>query len=81
MESCGQQSELRVHYWSRERGPHSEVFPYSLADGRWHKLSLAVGGARVALHVDCNREGGGGAHPSRLIRPFQRRGCTCIMLL
>ena len=55
MESCGQQSELRVHYWSRERGPHSEVFPYSLADGRWHKLSLAVGGARVALHVDCNR--------------------------
>ncbi|CAL8323174.1 unnamed protein product [Lota lota] len=55
VESSGQQSELRVHYWSKELGPHSEVFPYSLADGRWHKLSLAVGGARVALHVDCNR--------------------------
>ncbi|KAJ3612564.1 hypothetical protein NHX12_020835, partial [Muraenolepis orangiensis] len=55
VESSGQQSELRVHYWSRELGPRTEVFPYSLADGRWHKLSLAVAGARMALHVDCNR--------------------------
>ncbi|XP_061085891.1 protein kinase C-binding protein NELL2 [Conger conger] len=55
LESSGQREEIRLHYRSRGQQPHTEVFPYALADGRWHKLSVAVSASHVLLHVDCNR--------------------------
>ncbi|KAM4614966.1 protein kinase C-binding protein NELL2-like [Polymixia lowei] len=55
LESSGESNELRLHYRSRDQRPRSEVFPYSLADDRWHKLSVALSSSRVVLHVDCNR--------------------------
>ncbi|XP_064175652.1 protein kinase C-binding protein NELL2-like isoform X3 [Anguilla rostrata] len=55
LESSGQRDEIRLHYRARDGRPRSEVFPYALADGRWHKLSVAVSASHVLLHVDCNR--------------------------
>lgn len=55
LESSGQRSELRLHYQSRGQQPHTEVFPYSLADQQWHRLALAVSASHLLLHVDCNR--------------------------
>ncbi|KAJ8374093.1 hypothetical protein SKAU_G00046730 [Synaphobranchus kaupii] len=55
LESSGQRDEIRLHYRTRGQQPHSEVFPYTLADNRWHKLSVAVSASHVLLHVDCNR--------------------------
>ncbi|XP_036865489.2 protein kinase C-binding protein NELL2 isoform X1 [Manis javanica] len=55
LESSGHRNEVRLHYRSGRRHPHTEVFPYILADGRWHKLSLAVSASHLILHVDCNK--------------------------
>lgn len=55
LESSGQRSEVRLHYRTRGQQAHTEVFPYSLADGQWHKVSVAVSASHVILHVDCNR--------------------------
>ncbi|KAJ8262288.1 hypothetical protein GJAV_G00164750 [Gymnothorax javanicus] len=55
LESSGQRNEIRLHYRARNQQPHSEVFPYTLADNQWHKVSIAVSASHVLLHVDCNR--------------------------
>lgn len=55
LESSGQRNEVRLHYRTRGLQAHTEVFPYSLADQQWHKLSVAVSASHVILHVDCNR--------------------------
>uniref|UniRef100_A0AAZ3QU08 Neural EGFL like 2 n=1 Tax=Oncorhynchus tshawytscha TaxID=74940 RepID=A0AAZ3QU08_ONCTS len=55
LESSGQRNEIRLHYRTRGQRQHTEGFPYSLADDRWHKLSVAVSVSHVVLHVDCNR--------------------------
>ncbi|XP_013876273.1 protein kinase C-binding protein NELL2a isoform X1 [Austrofundulus limnaeus] len=55
LESSGQRSEVRLHYRTRSHQDHTEVFPYSLADDQWHKVSVAVSASHVILHVDCNR--------------------------
>lgn len=55
LESCGQRSEVRLSYRCRDGQARMETFPYSLADGGWHKLSLAVSSSHLVLHVDCNR--------------------------
>uniref|UniRef100_A0A4W5M988 Laminin G domain-containing protein n=1 Tax=Hucho hucho TaxID=62062 RepID=A0A4W5M988_9TELE len=55
LESSGQRNEIRFHYRTRDQRQHTEVFPYSLADDHWHKLSVAVSVSHVVLHVDCNR--------------------------
>uniref|UniRef100_A0A6Q2ZCF6 NEL-like protein 2 n=1 Tax=Esox lucius TaxID=8010 RepID=A0A6Q2ZCF6_ESOLU len=55
LESSGPRSEIRLHYRTRAQRAHTEVFPYSLADDRWHKLSVTVSSAHVILYVDCNR--------------------------
>lgn len=55
LESSGQRSEVRLHYRTKSHQDHTEVFPYSLADDQWHKVSVAVSASHVLLHVDCNR--------------------------
>ncbi|XP_036745324.2 protein kinase C-binding protein NELL2 isoform X1 [Manis pentadactyla] len=55
LESSGHRNEVRLHYRSGRRHPHTEVFPYILADGRWHRLSLAISASHLILHVDCNK--------------------------
>lgn len=55
LESSGQRSEVRLHYRTKGQQAHTEVFPYSLADDQWHKVSVAVSASHVILHVDCNR--------------------------
>ena len=55
LESSGQRSEVRLHYRTKGQQPRTEVFPYSLANGQWHKVSVAVSASHVILHVDCNR--------------------------
>ncbi|CAG5957755.1 unnamed protein product [Menidia menidia] len=55
LESSGQRSEVRLHYRTKSQQDHTEVFPYSLADDQWHKVSVAVSASHVILHVDCNR--------------------------
>ncbi|XP_020501544.1 protein kinase C-binding protein NELL2a isoform X2 [Labrus bergylta] len=55
LESSGQRSELRLHYRTKGQQAHTEVFPYSLADDQWHKVSVAVSATHVILHIDCNR--------------------------
>ncbi|XP_054632815.1 protein kinase C-binding protein NELL2 isoform X1 [Dunckerocampus dactyliophorus] len=55
LESSGQRSEVRLHYRTKGQQAHTEVFPYSLADNQWHKVSVAVSASHVILHVDCNR--------------------------
>ncbi|RVE71578.1 hypothetical protein OJAV_G00053320 [Oryzias javanicus] len=55
LESSGQRSEVRLHYRTKNQQDHTEVFPYSLADDQWHKVSVAVSASHVILHVDCNR--------------------------
>uniref|UniRef100_A0A4W5MS38 Thrombospondin-like N-terminal domain-containing protein n=1 Tax=Hucho hucho TaxID=62062 RepID=A0A4W5MS38_9TELE len=54
LESSWQRNEIRLHYRTRDQRQHTEVFPYSLADDHWHKLSVAVSVSHVVLHVDCN---------------------------
>uniref|UniRef100_A0A3Q3VWZ9 Uncharacterized protein n=1 Tax=Mola mola TaxID=94237 RepID=A0A3Q3VWZ9_MOLML len=55
LESSGQRSEVRLHYRTKGQQAHTEVFPYSLADDQWHKVSVAVSASHVILHIDCNR--------------------------
>ncbi|XP_054865284.1 protein kinase C-binding protein NELL2 isoform X2 [Amphiprion ocellaris] len=55
LESSGQRSEVRLHYRTKGQQDHTEVFPYSLADDQWHKVSVAISASHVILHVDCNR--------------------------
>uniref|UniRef100_A0A6Q2YQE5 Neural EGFL like 2 n=1 Tax=Esox lucius TaxID=8010 RepID=A0A6Q2YQE5_ESOLU len=55
LESSGQRSEVRLHYRTVGQQAHTEVFPYSLADGQWHKVSVAISASHIVLHVDCNR--------------------------
>uniref|UniRef100_A0A7N8WNC3 Neural EGFL like 2a n=1 Tax=Mastacembelus armatus TaxID=205130 RepID=A0A7N8WNC3_9TELE len=55
LESSGQRSEVRLHYRTKGQQAHTEVFPYSLADDQWHKVSVAISASHVILHVDCNR--------------------------
>uniref|UniRef100_A0A8B9GYW1 NEL-like protein 2 n=1 Tax=Astyanax mexicanus TaxID=7994 RepID=A0A8B9GYW1_ASTMX len=55
LESSGQRSEVRLHYWTAERQIHTEVFPYSLADGRWHRVALSLSATQLVLYVDCSR--------------------------
>ncbi|KAJ8344351.1 hypothetical protein SKAU_G00316800 [Synaphobranchus kaupii] len=52
--SNGLREEIQYHY--RHRGkPHSESFPYRLADGQWHKIALSISASQLLLHVDCSR--------------------------
>uniref|UniRef100_A0A8C6SK78 Neural EGFL like 1 n=1 Tax=Neogobius melanostomus TaxID=47308 RepID=A0A8C6SK78_9GOBI len=54
LESSGVREEIRYHFVHRGK-PRTEIFPYRLADGQWHRLALTVSGANLLLHVDCNR--------------------------
>ena len=55
LESSGHRNEVRLHYRSSSHHPHTEVFPYILADDKWHKLSLAISASHLILHIDCNK--------------------------
>lgn len=55
LESSGHRNEVRLHYRSGSHRPHTEVFPYILADDKWHKLSLAISASHLTLHIDCNK--------------------------
>uniref|UniRef100_A0A8C8YP70 Protein kinase C-binding protein NELL2 n=1 Tax=Prolemur simus TaxID=1328070 RepID=A0A8C8YP70_PROSS len=55
LESSGHRNEVRLHYCSGTHRPHTEVFPYILADDKWHKLSLAISASHLILHIDCNK--------------------------
>ncbi|KAK3517827.1 hypothetical protein QTP70_021022 [Hemibagrus guttatus] len=33
----------------------TEVFPYNLADARWHRLALTLSTTQLVLYVDCSR--------------------------
>ncbi|PNJ67532.1 NELL2 isoform 14, partial [Pongo abelii] len=55
LESSGHRNEVRLHYRSGSHRPHTEVFPYILADDKWHKLSLAISASHLILHIDCNK--------------------------
>uniref|UniRef100_A0A2K6F1G7 Protein kinase C-binding protein NELL2 n=1 Tax=Propithecus coquereli TaxID=379532 RepID=A0A2K6F1G7_PROCO len=55
LESSGHRNEVRLHYCSGTHRPHMEVFPYILADDKWHKLSLAISASHLILHIDCNK--------------------------
>uniref|UniRef100_A0A4W3J3I9 NEL-like protein 2 n=1 Tax=Callorhinchus milii TaxID=7868 RepID=A0A4W3J3I9_CALMI len=55
LESSGHRNEVRFHYqywWHQSR---TEVFPYALADGQWHRVALAVSASHIVLYVDCNK--------------------------
>ncbi|NWY94339.1 NELL1 protein, partial [Loxia curvirostra] len=54
LESSGLRDEIRYHY--RFRGKmRTEVFPYRLADGQWHRIAVSLSASHLLLHVDCNR--------------------------
>ncbi|XP_039199497.1 protein NEL-like isoform X4 [Crotalus tigris] len=55
LESSGQRNEIRLHYRSGNHRSHTEIFPYILADDKWHRLSLAISASHLILHVDCNK--------------------------
>ncbi|XP_032349159.1 protein kinase C-binding protein NELL2 isoform X2 [Camelus ferus] len=55
LESSGHRNEVRLHYRSGSHHPHTEVFPYILADDKWHRLSVAISASHLVLHVDCNK--------------------------
>uniref|UniRef100_A0AAR2L3C5 Neural EGFL like 2 n=1 Tax=Pygocentrus nattereri TaxID=42514 RepID=A0AAR2L3C5_PYGNA len=55
LESSGQKSEVRLHFQAKGQQTHTEIFPYTLADNQWHKLSVAISASHVTLYVDCNR--------------------------
>ncbi|TRY66587.1 hypothetical protein DNTS_002822 [Danionella cerebrum] len=55
VESSGLRNEIRLFFQSSDQRQQREVFPYSLADGHWHKLSLAFSATQLVLHIDCNR--------------------------
>uniref|UniRef100_A0A8C5NSB9 Protein kinase C-binding protein NELL1 n=1 Tax=Junco hyemalis TaxID=40217 RepID=A0A8C5NSB9_JUNHY len=54
LESSGLRDEIRFHY--RFHGKmRTEVFPYRLADGQWHRIAVSLSASHLLLHVDCNR--------------------------
>uniref|UniRef100_A0A4W4HQ48 Neural EGFL like 2 n=1 Tax=Electrophorus electricus TaxID=8005 RepID=A0A4W4HQ48_ELEEL len=55
LESSGQRSEIRLHYRTAERRTRAEVFPYRLADARWHRLAMSFSASQLLLYVDCSR--------------------------
>lgn len=55
LESSGQKSEVRLHFQTKGQQTHTEIFPYTLADNQWHKVSVAISASHVTLYVDCNR--------------------------
>ncbi|XP_030629828.1 protein kinase C-binding protein NELL2a isoform X2 [Chanos chanos] len=55
LESSGQKNEVRLHFRTRSQQAHTEIFPYTLADGQWHKVSVTVSASHITLYVDCNR--------------------------
>ncbi|MBN3317000.1 NELL2 protein, partial [Atractosteus spatula] len=55
LESSGHRNEIRLHYRTKSQQAHTEIFPYTLADNQWHKVSIAVSASHVILHIDCNR--------------------------
>ncbi|XP_059834465.1 protein kinase C-binding protein NELL2-like [Hypanus sabinus] len=55
VESSGHRNEVRFHYRSGSRQSHTEVFPYALADGQWHRVALVVSASHLILYVDCNK--------------------------
>uniref|UniRef100_A0A670IFN9 Neural EGFL like 1 n=1 Tax=Podarcis muralis TaxID=64176 RepID=A0A670IFN9_PODMU len=54
LESSGLRDEIRYHYRFNGKS-RTEVFPYRLADGQWHKIALSLSASHLLLHVDCNR--------------------------
>ncbi|XP_066524006.1 protein kinase C-binding protein NELL2a [Hoplias malabaricus] len=55
LESSGQKNEVRLHFQAKGQQTHTEIFPYTLADNQWHKVSVAISASHVTLYVDCNR--------------------------
>lgn len=55
LESSGHRNEIRLHYRTGSHRSHTEVFPYILADDKWHRFSLAISASHLILHVDCNK--------------------------
>ncbi|KAM9467339.1 protein kinase C-binding protein NELL2 [Clarias gariepinus] len=55
LESNGQHSEIRLHYRLAEEQNRTEVFPYNLADARWHRVALTLSTTQLVLYVDCSR--------------------------
>ncbi|XP_030056570.1 protein kinase C-binding protein NELL1 [Microcaecilia unicolor] len=54
LESSSLRDEIRYQYRSSGKS-RTEVFPYRMADGQWHKIALSVSASHLQLHVDCNR--------------------------
>ncbi|XP_063253625.1 protein kinase C-binding protein NELL1 [Prinia subflava] len=54
LESSGLRDEVRLHYRSGGRS-RTEVFPFRLADGQWHRVAVSLSASHLLLHVDCNR--------------------------
>ncbi|XP_051633238.1 protein kinase C-binding protein NELL1 isoform X5 [Manacus candei] len=54
LESSGLRDEIRYHYRFNGKS-RTEVFPYRLADGQWHKIAVSLSASHLLLHVDCNR--------------------------
>lgn len=58
LESSGRRNEIRFIYtsldaWNNPK-QHTESFSYTLADSKWHKVSLTVSGPEIQLLVDCH---------------------------
>lgn len=54
LQSSARKDEIRLHYTHKDI-VYVEIFPYQLADGRWHRLAVTVSGNHVVILVDCNR--------------------------
>ncbi|KAF2349913.1 Concanavalin A-like lectin/glucanase domain [Trinorchestia longiramus] len=54
LQSSGRKDELRLHYVHNGM-MHVELFPYKLADRRWHKVAVVVSGGQMEVWVDCRR--------------------------
>ncbi|XP_064417638.1 protein kinase C-binding protein NELL2 isoform X3 [Latimeria chalumnae] len=55
LESSGHRNEVRLHYCTSNHHTQTEVFPFTLADDHWHKVSVAISASHVILFVDCNK--------------------------
>jgi hypothetical protein len=54
LESSGRRDEVRFHY-THDQQPRVETFPYTLADGLWHRVALTLSGSKVTLSVNCSQ--------------------------
>ncbi|XP_069969926.1 protein kinase C-binding protein NELL1 isoform X2 [Penaeus vannamei] len=54
LQSSGRKDEIRLYY-IHNGAAHVEVFPYRIADQRWHKVSVVVSGTQIEVWVDCSR--------------------------